>query len=784
MKVVTQPVGSAATLAAESPLIGVWVLDEGYQITEYLFRSNGRYQLDTRSTNPDLDYLLTEQGTYQITSDRLTLSPYEYFGEPQSKQLGFRRDGDLLTISALEYEHIQVYSLRPESREDILVRDRVQPLLVGTWSRPFPYSGHEEYTFRPGGYFLRKGVPGDTQFPPDYVYGRYEQEGSILTLRPYSGVEARFELDFFGEALTMIRHEEFSGDSLTYRLMAGSREDVCAKSDEAESFLARGDWHVGTWEIRDGIHSVDLTIRPDGYYIAREHTEYLNGVVRGQYDLNSRRIRLRPFVGQGLYARSNGEFGKVERTRELDYYDGELQFIDLEALSQSVTLARKRADSDIEVEEKARAADAERAAPGWHIGVWEVNDPAGWMEFTFRPDHRYIAKVGAEGVPREVERGEYIFAGEDVTLAPYPGLRGARGFHIDLYDGDLFLIGDMDRLVVARKVPGSDQTVIDRTVAPESMRGERGSILGLWTANLPGEEASLVFRPEGEFRLNRCTGSVMSEDYGLYTVDMATRGFVYDSRFIDRQDCGLDFYGSTMTIYGGSFGVPRTYTVNLGQADAAIAASHAADAAAAIVDAQWLERTPIGPRDPEAIQMPTGDIPADPNPARVFADATVFTGFHLYRRFIPGFVYFNVQGTIRTVPVMNSREFYVFPTGRILIRFRNYRATFTYPTTVADITDSWGAYRIDPKPQQQDVLHRYADNVMVVQTDLGELIEMTLEDGRRHLFWGKDFQVLSEWAAEQTPIACEASPLANPTLMNTGVSLSTTIPPAGVSARG
>lgn len=49
-----------------------------------------------------------------------------------------------------------------------------------------------------------------------------------------------------------------------------------------------------------------------------------------------------PFVGQGLYARSNGEFGKVERTRALDYFDGELQFIDLESLSQSVTLARKR----------------------------------------------------------------------------------------------------------------------------------------------------------------------------------------------------------------------------------------------------------------------------------------------------------------------------------------------------------------------------------------------------------------------------------------------------------
>jgi hypothetical protein len=65
--------------------------------------------------------------------------------------------------------------------------------------------------------------------------------------------------------------------------------------------------------------------------------------------------------------------------------------------------------------------------------------------------------------------------------------------------------------------------------------------------------------------------------------------------------------------------------------------------------------------------------------------------------------------------------------------------------------------------------------VVVVETDLGEVIEMTLEDGRRHLFWGKDFQILSAWADEQRPIACEAPADPDPSLMNTGVSLSTTI---------
>ena len=273
--------------------------------------------------------------------------------------------------------------------------------------------------------------------------------------------------------------------------------------------------------------------------------------MRGRYTLEPGRIHLFPFVGQGLYSRDNGDFGKVERTRELDYYDGELQLIDLEAISQSVTLARKRPGTEATVMEKVRQAQAEREREDWYIGIWEVNDPAGWMEFTYRPDNRYIAKSGADGVPSQVERGQYLVGGDKVTLAPYAGLGAPRGFELDLYDGDLFLIGDLNRMVIARKVPGSETGVIEKTRNPDAMKGERGSILGLWTANLPGQFAELVFRQDGQFRLNRCMNNVVSQDYGLYTVNMATRTLVSDSRFVEVQTLGLDFYGDTMTIFGG-----------------------------------------------------------------------------------------------------------------------------------------------------------------------------------------------------------------------------------------
>ena len=640
------------------------------------------------------------------------------------------------------------------------------------------FFGKGAYTFRPGGYYFLKNIHENSeQFPPEFIRGRYEQDGTRLTIKPYSGVEAQYEIDFFGNTLTLIRNEGTFGESATYEALPGSEADVRAKADEAEAFLRRENWQVGVWEIREAVRTVDLTIRPDGHYTAKDDDEFFREIVRGRYTLEPRRIHLFPFVGQDLYAHSNGEFGKVERTRELDYYDGELQFIDLEALSQSVTIARKRPGTEAPVLEKVREAQAERAREAWYIGIWEVKDPAGWMEFTYRPDNRYIAKSGADGVPNQVERGRYLVGRDKVTLAPYARLGPSRGFELDLYDGDRFLIGDSARMVIARKVPGSETGVIEKTRNPDAMKGERGSILGLWSANLPGQSAELVFRQDGQFRVKRCMNNVISHDYGLYTVDMSTGTLVSDSRLVAVQTHGLDFYGNTMTIFGGNLGPPSTYTVNLGVVDAAIDASLAADAEEARIDAQWMTRVPIGPRDPSAVQVPAVDIPADPNPGQIFNDPTVFTNFQLYRRLIPGFVYFNYLGEIRSLAVVNTREWHFFPTGRVLVRFRNHRAGGTYPMTVVDVSDSWGRYRIEPKPSQRDILHFYADNALFIETDLGEQTEMTLEDGRRYLFWNKDFQTLSEWAAERKPIPCQAPASPDASLMNTGVSLSTNIKP-------
>jgi hypothetical protein len=93
------------------------------------------------------------------------------------------------------------------------------------------------------------------------------------------------------------------------------------------------------------------------------------------------------------------------------------------------------------------------------------------------------------------------------------------------------------------------------------------------------------------------------------------------------------------------------------------------------------------------------------------------------------------------------------------------------------VIEVWGAFRIEPNQGLRDILHLYADNSLHIETDADEQLELTLEDGRRHLFWGKDRAVLDEWAAEQQPIPCQPPANFDPSLMNTGVSLQTTVAP-------
>lgn len=754
---------SVGMAQGDDRLVGVWVQEEGFWKVDLLFRSDGRYQVETASADPALGYYSIERGAYEVEGQTLTLRPYDYLVNPQTKRYDLALAGGSLSLTGPEGE-VTTYQFRTGSRDGVLAGESVDHGLVGMWRRHIQFYGNAEYIFRPDGHYVSRQIPDNTAFSPTIVRGRYKQEGNRLTLQPYSEAEVEYETDFYENTLTLVRRDGFSGASTTFEEVPESEADVRAKAAEAEDFLRRPDWQVGVWEIRQGDWRVDLTLRPDGHYIVEQEVWSSKEVARGRYTLEEGRLRLAPFVGQDLYTRSYA----AEQAWTLDYYDGELQLIDLEAILQSVSAARKRAGSDTSVAEAAAAAQAERQRHGWWIGTWEVKDPAGWMRFTFRPDQRYMVTAGDGGAAKEVERGSYRLTASKLTLAPYPGLYPGlgdpRGFQVDFYDGALFLIGDSSRFVVARKVPGSETAVTQATENPEALKGELDPLVGLWNLRMTNVLAELLFRQDGQFRLTRCLSGVSSDEYGLYAVDWPSRTLTLASRLTEMQTIGLDFYGDTMTLFGTNFGVPVTYVTTPERTQAALEASLAADIREAELAALWLTRVPLGPRNPAA-QVPP--MPFDARPRHVFEGATVFTRYRLYERLIPSYVGLD--------PVINRREWHFLPSGRVMIRFVHHRSDNLL--IVREVIDTWAAYRIEPKPVQEDILHRYADNVVFVETDAGELLELTLEDGRRHLFWDTDRMELTEWTAEKPPPACQTPTEFDPNLMNTGVMLRSTIAP-------
>jgi len=59
-------IASVAREREGNPQVGIWELDEGFQIVRLLLRSDGRYQLQTKSTDPSLDFASTESGRYGL----------------------------------------------------------------------------------------------------------------------------------------------------------------------------------------------------------------------------------------------------------------------------------------------------------------------------------------------------------------------------------------------------------------------------------------------------------------------------------------------------------------------------------------------------------------------------------------------------------------------------------------------------------------------------------------------------------------------------------------------
>lgn len=81
------------------------------------------------------------------------------------------------------------------------------------------------------------------------------------------------------------------------------------------------------------------------------------------------------------------------------------------------------------------------------------------------------------------------------------------------------------------------------------------------------------------------------------------------------------------------------------------------------------------------------------------------------------------------------------------------------------------------------VATRSSDNDVTVELDVGDLVHLTLEDGRRNLFWKKEYFPHASWAMEKQE-SCQRPANPDATLINTGISLATAIAPDPTGAPG
>ena len=82
-----------------SPLVGIWVADQGYRSVELLFRSDGVYQIDTKLYDSSFSLGSTYRGRYVIDGQSLTLTSYHYLNSPVPDSSQFEVVGDTLVLT-------------------------------------------------------------------------------------------------------------------------------------------------------------------------------------------------------------------------------------------------------------------------------------------------------------------------------------------------------------------------------------------------------------------------------------------------------------------------------------------------------------------------------------------------------------------------------------------------------------------------------------------------------------------------------------------------------------
>lgn len=254
-------------------------------------------------------------------------------------------------------------------------------------------------------------------------------------------------------------------------------------------------------------------------------------------------------------------------------------------------------------------------------------------------------------------------------------------------------------------------------------------LVGRWVNENQFAKNEFVFLPDGRYAGTMTAGTYKTSDSGRYDLQGDTLSLRAQRGGARQLKVALQ--GDQMALNDGT--TQMVYTRMPGSAEAVAAEAAKADQAQGQEDAAWAARFPIGPARPQP-NIAAGNLPVDPQSARVFDGAIAFTAMQLYyRQWNPNVTYQVTEGP-DPGSGKNETRFHFLPNGRFF--YVNIRYT---PQGAAEggrqrarveVTTSWGRYTIAAVAPGGEPLQ--------MESDSGERIAVALVSGRRNLQWGQN----------------------------------------------
>lgn len=256
----------------------------------------------------------------------------------------------------------------------------------------------------------------------------------------------------------------------------------------------------------------------------------------------------------------------------------------------------------------------------------------------------------------------------------------------------------------------------------------QNSLVGQWVSETEQMKMTILLLPDGRYSAEIVVENTPVRETGRYVVRGTTLRFEPEGDTPGEYLVSLR--GTQMTLTGTN--ATLVFEKVSGTTDTVEPSTKQADTTQLSEDDQWRARIRIAKMTSQPPQVPVGEVPADPNPRRIFSQPTVFTNQQLYY-WMTAFPIV-VKDHPEWGELRSTMKYYFFTNGRFFFKSVQYHHTYT--TREGNVTALWGRYHVQEDEQVQ------------LESDAGEKLILPLKYGRRNLIFGETVLGQIDWENE------------------------------------